>query len=405
MSSTETGHGNGARSNGAPRDDGKVRVAIVGVGNCANSFIQGVHYYRDADPVERVPGLMHVDLGGYHVRDIEFTAAFDIDSQKVGKDLSEAIWANQNDTIKFADVSHMGIPVHRGMTHDGLGKYLQEKITKAEGETDDIAGILQETRTDVLVCYLPVGSEQATKWYVEQALEAGVGFVNCLPVFIAREDYWNKRFLKAGVPIIGDDIKSQVGATIVHRQLARLFEERGVRLERTSQLNVGGNMDFYNMLERERLASKKESKTNAVTSIMGHELPEGDVYIGPSDYVAWLTDRKWAHIRLEGRSFGDVPLTIEMKLEVWDSPNSAGIVIDAVRIIKLALNNGLAGQLDGPSSYLMKSPHNQRPDNEARELTEEFIAKYARKTTGARADELAAEHEPEPAGGETKIEA
>ena len=395
MTTTESAkaRGNGARTNGARRDDEKVRVAIVGVGNCANSFIQGVHYYRDADPTEQVPGLMHVDLGGYHVRDIEFTAAFDIDSEKVGKDLSEAIWANQNDTIKFADVPHMGIPVHRGMTHDGLGKYLKEKITKAPGETDDIVGILNETKTDVLVCYLPVGSEQAVKWYVEQALKAGVGFVNCLPVFIAREDYWNKRFKEAGLPIIGDDIKSQVGATIVHRQLARLFEERGVRLERTSQLNVGGNMDFYNMLERERLASKKESKTNAVTSIMGHDLPEGDVYIGPSDYVAWLTDRKWAHIRLEGRSFGDVPLTIEMKLEVWDSPNSAGIVIDAVRIIKLALDNGLSGQLDGPSSYLMKSPHNQRPDNEARELTEEFIAKYGRQPARERAKELSAEGE------------
>jgi myo-inositol-1-phosphate synthase len=324
MSSTPGIKSDGARSNGARRDDGKVRVALVGVGNCANSFVQGVHYYRDADTSEQVPGLMHVDLGGYHVRDIEFTAAFDIDSDKVGKDLSEAIWAGQNDTIRFCDVPHMGVPVHRGMTHDGLGKYLKEKITKAPGETDDMVEILKETKTDVLVCYLPVGSEQATKWYVEQALEARVGFVNCLPVFIAREDYWIRRFRKAGLPIIGDDIKSQVGATIVHRQLARLFEERGVRLERTSQLNVGGNMDFYNMLERERLASKKESKTKAVTSIMGHELPPENVYIGPSDYVAWLGDRKWAHIRLEGRSFGDVPLTLEMKLEVWDSPNSAG---------------------------------------------------------------------------------
>jgi myo-inositol-1-phosphate synthase len=393
MSSTPGMKSNGARSDGARTDDGKVRVAIVGVGNCANSFIQGVRYYRDADPAEPVPGLMHVDLGGYHVRDIEFTAAFDIDVDKVGKDLSEAMWAGQNNTIRFADVPHMGIPVHRGMTHDALGKYLKEKITKAEGETDDIVGILKETKTDVLVCYLPVGSEQATKWYVEQALEAEVGFVNCLPVFIAREDYWIKRFLKAGLPIIGDDIKSQVGATIVHRQLARLFEERGVRLERTSQLNVGGNMDFYNMLERERLASKKESKTQAVTSIMGHELPADDVYIGPSDYVAWLTDRKWAHIRLEGRSFGDVPLTLEMKLEVWDSPNSAGIVIDAVRIIKLALNHGLSGQLDGPSSYLMKSPHNQRPDNEARELTEEFIAKYSRQPAVAPPESPEAEAE------------
>jgi myo-inositol-1-phosphate synthase len=393
MSPNEAAKGDGASTNGARRDDGKVRVAIVGVGNCANSFIQGVKYYRDADPAEQVPGLMHVDLGGYHVRDIEFTAAFDIDSEKVGKDLAEAMWAGQNDTIKFCDVPPLGVPVHRGMTHDGLGKYLKEKITKAPGQTDDIVGILKETETDVLVCYLPVGSEEATKWYVEQALEAGVGFVNCLPVFIAREGYWINRFEKAGLPIIGDDIKSQVGATIVHRQLARLFEERGVRLERTSQLNVGGNMDFYNMLERERLASKKESKTNAVTSIMGHELPEGDVYIGPSDYVAWLTDRKWAHIRLEGRSFGDVPLTVELKLEVWDSPNSAGVVIDAVRIIKLALNDGISGQLDGPSSYLMKSPHNQRPDPEAREMTEAFIAEHARKAPGERATELAAERQ------------
>jgi myo-inositol-1-phosphate synthase len=390
MSTTTGGH-DAAHANGHRVDDGKVRVAIVGVGNCANSFIQGVQYYREADPTEQVPGLMHVDLGGYHVRDVEFVAAFDIDSEKVGKDLSEAMWSGQNDTIKFAEVPHLGVEVHRGMTHDGLGKYLKEKITKAPGETADIVGILQETKADVLVCYLPVGSEQATKWYVEMAIKAGVGFVNCLPVFIAREHYWDDRFRRNGLPIIGDDIKSQVGATIVHRQLARLFHDRGVRLERTSQLNVGGNMDFYNMLERERLASKKESKTNAVTSIMGHELPEGDVYIGPSDYVAWLTDRKWAHIRLEGRSFGDVPLNIEMKLEVWDSPNSAGIVIDAVRIIKLALNHGVAGQLDGPSSYLMKSPHTQRPDDEARELTEAFIAEHARKQSGERAKTLAAE--------------
>src|ERR687892_609247 len=283
----------GAKSNGHPARDEKVRVAIVGVGNCASSFVQGVHYYRDADPDEQVPGLMHVDLGGYHVRDIEFTAAFDIDSDKVGKDLSEAIFAGQNNTIRFADVPHMGVPVHRGMTHDGLGKYLKQKIDKASGETDDIVGILQETNTDVLVCYLPVGSELATKWYVEQALEAGVGFVNCLPVFIAREDYWNKRFVKAGLPIIGDDIKSQVGATIVHRQLARLFEERGVQIERMSQLNVGGNMDFYNMLERERLESKKISKTQAVTSIVERDIGDENVYIGPSDYVEWLGGRQW----------------------------------------------------------------------------------------------------------------
>jgi myo-inositol-1-phosphate synthase len=385
--SPENGSQDGAAGNGHLIDDGKVRVAIVGVGNCANSLIQGVTYYADADPAEDVPGLMHVDLGGYHVRDVEFVAAFDIDSEKVGKDLSEAIWSGQNDTIKFADVPELGVPVHRGMTHDGLGKYLKEKITKAPGPTDDVVGILQDTKADVMVCYLPVGSEQATKWYVEMAIKA----VNCLPVFIAREDYWDERFRRNGLPIIGDDIKSQVGATIVHRQLARLFHDRGVRLERTSQLNVGGNMDFYNMLERERLASKKESKTNAVTSIMGHELPADDVHVGPSDYVAWLTDRKWAHIRLEGRAFGDVPLNAELKLEVWDSPNSAGIVIDAVRIAKLALNDGVTGQLDGPSSYLMKSPHTQRPDDEARALTEEFIREHARKAPGKRAKELATE--------------
>jgi myo-inositol-1-phosphate synthase len=364
--------------NGAARyQREKVRVAIIGVGNCASSFVQGVQHYKDADPAADVPGLMHVDLGGYHVRDIEFTCAFDVNQTKVGKDLGEAIWADPNNTIKFADVpANLGVPVHRGMTHDGIGKYLSEKITKAPGETADIVQILKDTHTDVVVSYLPVGSEQATKWYVEQILEAGCAFVNCIPVFIAREDYWNKRFQKAGLPIIGDDIKSQVGATIVHRSLARLFHDRGVKMLRTSQLNVGGNMDFYNMLERERLESKKISKTNAVTSIMGHTLPADDVYIGPSDYVPWLTDRKWAHIRLEGQAFGDVPLTIEAKLEVWDSPNSAGIVTDAVRLCKLALNHGVAGQLDGPSSYLMKSPHNQRPDDEARELTEAFISEY-----------------------------
>ena len=373
-------------ANGAGRyQSDKVRVAIIGVGNCASSFVQGVQYYRDADPRESVPGLMHVDLGGYHVRDIEFSAAFDIDREKVGKDLSEAIFSGQNNTIKLGgDVPPLGVEVQRGMTHDGLGKYLKEKITKAPGPTADIVEILKETRTDVVVSYLPVGSEQATKWYVEQILDAGCGFVNCIPVFIAREEYWNKRFKKAGLPIVGDDIKSQVGATIVHRALARLFHERGVKLTHTSQLNVGGNMDFYNMLERERLESKKISKTNAVTSIMGTTLPADDVHVGPSDYVPWLTDRKWAHIRLEGRAFGDVPLNLELKLEVWDSPNSAGIVIDAVRCCKLALNDGLTGQLDGPSSYLMKSPMHQRPDDEARELTEKFIAKYARKPAQGR---------------------
>jgi myo-inositol-1-phosphate synthase len=353
-----------------------VRVALVGVGNCASAFVQGVEYYKDANPAESVPGLMHVDLGGYHVGDIELTAAFDIDVEKVGKDLSEAIWSGQNNTIKFADVPKLDVPVWRGMTHDGLGKYLKEKITKAPGETDDIVQILKDTRTDVVVSFLPVGSEQATKWYVEQVLEAGCGFVNCIPVFIARESYWGRRFKKAGLPIVGDDIKSQVGATITHRMLARLFHERGVQLKRTSQLNVGGNMDFYNMLERERLESKKISKTNAVTSIMGHVLPEDDVYIGPSDYVPWLTDRKWAHIRLEGEAFGDVPLALEAKLEVWDSPNSAGIVTDAVRCCKLALNHGVGGPLVGPSAYLMKSPPEQYPDPVARDLTEEFIAEY-----------------------------
>jgi myo-inositol-1-phosphate synthase len=364
-------------TNGAARyQSEKVRVAIVGVGNCASSFVQGVQYYRDADPAEEVPGLMHVDLGGYHVGDIEFTAAFDIDADKVGKDLSEAIWAGQNNTIEFAKVEKLDVPVHRGMTHDGLGRYLKERITKAPGETDDIVGILEDTKTDVVVSYLPVGSEQATKWYVEQVLEAGCGFVNCIPVFIAREDYWGRRFAKAGLPIVGDDIKSQVGATIVHRQLARLFGDRGVKMMRTSQLNVGGNMDFYNMLERERLESKKISKTNAVTSIMDHELPADDVHVGPSDYVPWLTDRKWAHIRVEGQAFGDVPLNLELKLEVWDSPNSAGIVIDAVRCAKLALNRGLGGPLEAPSSYLMKSPPVQVHDARAREDTEAFIAEH-----------------------------
>jgi myo-inositol-1-phosphate synthase len=375
------------QSNGAASTNGKaryqqdkVRVAIIGVGNCASAFVQGVHYYKDANPNELVPGLMHVDLGGYHISDIEFTAAFDIDATKVGKDLGQAIWAGQNNTMKFAKVpKKLGVPVYRGMTHDGLGKYLKQKIKKAPGETADIVSILKETHTDVVVSYLPVGSEDATKWYVEQILEAGCGFVNCIPVFIAREDYWDKRFKKAKLPIVGDDIKSQVGATIVHRTLARLFADRGVKMLRTSQLNVGGNMDFYNMLERERLESKKISKTNAVTSIMDEQLPAEDVYIGPSDYVPWLTDRKWAHIRVEGQAFGDVPLNVEMKLEVWDSPNSAGIVIDAVRCCKLALNNGVGGQLDGPSSYLMKSPHNQRPDNLAREETEKFIAKHTRQ--------------------------
>ena len=380
-SPVRTASKNGTSANGRARyQQDKVRVAIIGVGNCASAFVQGVEHYRKADPNKEVPGLMHTDLGGYHVRDIEFTCAFDINRTKVGKDLGKAIWADPNNTMKFAKVpAKIGAPVYRGMTLDGIGKYAKEKIKKASGETADIATILRETRTDVVVSYLPVGSEDATRWYVEQVLEAGCGFVNCIPVFIASSDYWGRKFKKAGLPIIGDDIKSQVGATIIHRTLARLFHDRGVKMLRTSQLNVGGNMDFYNMLERERLESKKVSKTQAVTSIMGHELPADDVYIGPSDYVPWLTDRKWAHIRLEGQAFGDVPLNVEMKLEVWDSPNSAGIVIDAVRLCKLAMNNGISGQLDGPSSYLMKSPKNQRPDDQARLDTEAFISKYKRK--------------------------
>ena len=375
-----TTNGNGASNGTARYQKDKVRVAIIGVGNCANSFVQGVHHYADADPNAEVPGLMHTDLGGYHVKDIEFTCAFDINATKVGKDLGEAIWSEPNNTIKFTDKvpEKLGVPVYRGMTHDGIGKYPAEIIKKAPGETADIVRILKETHTDVVVSYLPVGSEQATKWYVEQVLEAGCGFVNCIPVFIASEDYWDKRFKEKGLPIVGDDIKSQVGATIVHRTLARLFHERGVKMLRTSQLNVGGNMDFFNMLERERLESKKISKTQAVTSIMGHKLPKDDVYIGLSDYVPWLTDRKWAHIRVEGQAFGDVPLNLEMKLEVWDSPNSAGIVIDATRCCKLALNHGVGGQIDGPSSYLMKSPKNQRPDDEARDATEDFIAAHHR---------------------------
>ena len=354
-----------------------IRVAIIGVGNCASSLVQGVTYYRDAPADQRVPGLMHVNLGGYHVRDIEFTAAFDIDVNKVGKDLSEAIFAEPNNTYKFADVPFLNVPVHRGMTHDGLGKYLSEIITKAPGETADIVRILKETRTEVVISYLPVGSEMATKWYVEQILEAGCGFINCIPVFIGREAYWQKRFQEKGLPIIGDDIKSQVGATISHRVLARLFEDRGVRLDRTYQLNFGGNTDFLNMLERDRLESKKISKTNAVTSQLGVEMSTKDVHVGPSDYVPWLNDRKWAYIRLEGTTFGDVPLNIEMKLEVWDSPNSAGVVIDAIRCAKLALNHKIGGTLFGPSAYFMKSPPQQYTDDEARRMTDDYIHAHA----------------------------
>jgi len=355
----------------------KVRVAIIGVGNCASSLVQGVQYYREAKPEDFVPGLMHVNLGGYHISDIEFSTAFDIDQNKVGKDISEAVFAAPNNTYRFAEVPRLGANVYRGMTHDGLGKYLSRVITKAPKKKNDIVKILKDTGTDVVINYLPVGSEEATKWYVEQILRAGVGFVNCIPVFIAREQYWQDRFKEANLPMIGDDIKSQVGATIVHRMLARLFRERGVKLERTMQLNVGGNTDFYNMLERERLESKKISKTNAVTSQLDYDLGADNVHIGPSDYVAWLTDRKWAFIRLEGRTFGDVPLNLEMKLEVWDSPNSAGVVIDAVRMVKLALDRGMSGTLEGPSAYLMKSPPIQYHDDIAREMTEAFIREEA----------------------------
>jgi len=369
-----------ASTNGkARRPDDKVRVAIIGVGNCANSLLQGVEYYKDAPGDQFVPGLMHVNLGGYHVSDVEFTAAFDVTAEKVGQELADAIWAHPNDTIKFSDVPKTGVTVSRGMTHDGIGKYLSEVVTKAPGETDDVVGILRDTKTDVVVNYLPVGSEMATKWYAEQILEAGCAMVNCIPQFIARENYWQRRFEERGLPIIGDDIKSQVGATITHRVLTSLLRERGVHLDRTMQLNVGGNSDFLNMLERDRLESKKISKTNAVTSMLDYDLGERNVHVGPSDYVPWLTDRKWAYIRLEGKSFGDVPLNVELKLEVWDSPNSAGIVIDAVRMAKLALNNGVAGALEGPSSYLMKSPPKQIVDDEAHELVEQFIRKHARK--------------------------
>jgi myo-inositol-1-phosphate synthase len=362
-----------AKKMGASKKSRKVRVAIIGVGNCASSFVQGVHYYQDAPVDTPVPGLMHTVLGDYHVGDIEIVAAFDIDKNKVGKDLAEAIYTTPNNTYKFADVPKLGVKVHRGMTHDGLGKYLSQVIEKAPGETDDVVQILKDTRTDVVISYLPVGSEEATKWYVEQILKAGVGFVNCIPVFIAREKYWQKRFEEVGVPVVGDDIKSQVGATITHRVLTRLFRDRGVRLDRTYQLNFGGNTDFLNMLERERLESKKISKTNAVTSMLDYELPADAVHVGPSDYVPWLKDRKWAYIRLEGTTFGDVPLNVELKLEVWDSPNSAGVVIDAVRCAKIALDRKIGGAIFAPSSYFMKSPPKQFPDDIARQMVEDFI--------------------------------
>jgi len=350
-----------------------INVAVIGVGNCASSLVQGVHYYKKAKENEFVPGLMHVNLGGYRISDINFVAAFDISKVKVGKDLAEAIFAPLNNTFKFTEVPAAGVKVQRGMTHDGLGKYLAEKIEKAPGPTADIVGILKETKTHVVLNYLPVGSEEATKWYVEQVLAAGCGFINCIPVFIAREKYWQKRFEEKGLPVIGDDVKSQVGATIVHRVLARLFRDRGVKLERTYQLNFGGNTDFLNMLERERLESKKISKTNAVTSQLDYQLDPDDIHVGPSDYVPWLTDRKFCHIKMEGQTFGDVPLNLELKLEVWDSPNSAGVIIDAIRCCKLALDCGLKGSLTAPSAYFMKSPPIQYSDDEARRMVEEYI--------------------------------
>jgi myo-inositol-1-phosphate synthase len=357
-----------------PEKGKKIRVAIVGVGNCASSLVQGRYYYENASETDFIPGLMHVNLGGYHVRDIEFVAAFDIDKNKVGKDISEAIYEKPNNTIVFCKVPHMGVKVERGMTHDGLGKYLSQIIEKAPGPTADVAGIMRDRKVDVMINYLPVGSEEATKWYVEQALAAGVGVVNCIPVFIAREPYWQRRFAEKGLPIIGDDIKSQVGATISHRVLTRLFMDRGVRLDRTYQLNFGGNTDFLNMLERERLESKKISKTNAVTSMLDYDIDPDNIHVGPSDHVPWLLDRKYCYIVMEGTTFGDVPLKAEMKLEVWDSPNSAGVVIDALRCLKLALDRGLKGALVAPSAYFKKSPPIQLHDDIAFNRVQAFIA-------------------------------
>ncbi len=356
---------------------GKIKVAIIGVGNCASSLVQGVHYYRNAKDGDEIPGLMHVTLGGYHISDIEFVAAIDIDKNKVGKDLSEAIYAKPNNTYKFDDVPLSGVKVARGMTHDGLGKYLSQVIEKAPGQTADIVKLLKSTKTDVVLNYLPVGSESATKWYVEQILQAGCGMINCIPVFIGSRQDWSDRFADRGLPIIGDDIKSQVGATIVHRILTKLFVDRGVKLEKTYQLNFGGNTDFLNMLERERLESKKISKTGSVTSQLPYKMDPDNIHVGPSDYVPFLLDRKYCHIRMEGRTFGDVPLLVETKLEVWDSPNSAGVVIDAIRCIKLAIDNGIGGALTAPSSYFMKTPMIQYSDEEARKKTEEFIKTYA----------------------------
>ncbi len=352
----------------------KVRVAIIGVGNCASSLVQGVEYYKNAKDNETIPGLMHARLGGYHIRDIEFTLGIDVNVTKVGKDLSQAIFAEPNNTVKFSDVPNLNAPVVRGMTHDGLGKYLSQVITKAPGPTADIVKLLKDTKTDVVVNFLPVGSEMATKWYVEQVIEAGCAFVNGIPVFIASSEYWAKRFRDAKLPILGDDIKSQVGATILHRVLATLFVDRGVRLDRTYQLNFGGNTDFLNMLERERLESKKISKTNAVTSMLPYQLDADNVHVGPSDHVPWLSDRKWCYVRMEGTTFGDVPLNLEAKLEVWDSPNSAGVIIDAVRCAKLALERGLSGPITGPSSYFFKTPPQQFRDDICRQKTEDFIS-------------------------------
>jgi myo-inositol-1-phosphate synthase len=366
----------------------KIRVAIIGVGNCASSLIQGVQYYRNAKESDFIPGVMHVNLGGYHIRDIEFSAAFDIDKNKVGKDLGEAAFTWPNNTTKFSDIPNLNVKVQRGMTHDGLGKYLSQIIEKAPGSTVDIVSILKETKTDVVINYLPVGSEEATKWYVEQVLEAGCAFVNCIPVFIASEKYWQKRFESYGLPIIGDDIKSQVGATILHRTLVNLYLDRGMPIERTYQLNTGGNTDFLNMLERERLASKKISKTNAVVSQIrarGLDIEPDNVHVGPSDYVPWQKDNKVCFLRIESRHFGDVPTSLECRLSVEDSPNSAGVVIDAIRCAKLALNNGISGALFGPSSFFMKTPPKQFTDTEAKELTEKFIAKYAKKAAAAKA--------------------
>ncbi len=352
---------------------GTIRVAIVGVGNCASSLVQGVQYYRDADPAAKVPGLMHVRFGEYHVGDLEFVAAFDVDAKKVGRDISEAIAASENNTIRFADVPPLGVTVQRGHTLDGLGKYYRDTVTEADGDPVDVVATLREARVDVLVSYLPVGSEAADRFYAQAAIDAGVAFVNALPVFIASDPEWAAKFTKAGVPIVGDDIKSQVGATITHRVLAKLFEDRGVTLDRTMQLNVGGNMDFKNMLERERLESKKISKTQSVTSQVDRDMGSDNVHIGPSDHVPWLTDRKWAYVRLEGRAFGDVPLSLEYKLEVWDSPNSAGIIIDAVRAAKIALDRGIGGPLLSAASYFMKSPPEQYSDDAARDAVEAFI--------------------------------